>query len=129
MNRVARLQDQSLRRQERELGFPVIIYRGKTIPCVPGPITRTDALGEPGPPVEDTLRKFTIRKSAVKVFTADTVVLWTADQDQPEPLADSDVPTPFPGKIIKFTQEQYVFKEIVEDPSGAAWVVTGVSPN
>ncbi len=129
MNRLVQHQDAALRRQERELGNPTFLFRGVNVPCIPGSLKRSEDMSIPGPPIEQITRPVTVRKSAVKIFTADSVALWTADQNQADPLADKDMVPPQPGKDVILEGREYVMGEIREDPTGAAWIATLVTAN
>jgi len=129
MSPLARIQDAALRRLEKDMGYPTMLFRGVNVPCVPQSLRRDESLSEVGPPIESLSRKVTVRKSAVKVFTVDSVVLWTSDQDKPDPLADNDMIPPNTGKAVILEQRNYVMGPIEEDGAGAAWVATLVSEN
>lgn len=136
------------------LGKPMVIFRGRKIPCTHSRLQRGMELGL-GPPVEQLRRILTIPKFATqttdeaKTLTADTQELsadqigdWSADTtlpadvegevqtaDSEEPSADADIMPPKPGAQMVFENRDHEVESVEEDSAGAFWIVHLVSPN
>lgn len=124
MTEAQQMQDESLRAQEDVKGNQTFVYRGQTWPCLASGLKRGMALGL-GAPVEQLGRVMIVRKSAMRIRTADQ-----NEDTNPDPeTADNDVMPPHPGKSVLFDSRQYEIESVDEDGDGVTWIVRLISPN